>query len=156
MNISWTGPNVETNESNRITAIPAYYNGRIHTSTLQFSYISEDDINTSYNCTVFLTVGNETLQYHKSFTISELTSKLSWSLYNYNVFMYRSYVALDTLHVAMCIICTSYSLSISCKPKAITHGLNKVATKGPEGYKIMDSMHSVLHYNIPYIANHLS
>ena len=77
VNISWTGPNVRTNESNRITVLPAYYNGYIHTSALQFSYISEDDNNTSYNCTAFLSAGNETSSYHISFTISELTSKLS-------------------------------------------------------------------------------
>ena len=77
VNISWTGPNVGTNESNRITVIPANSNGYIHTSALQFSYISEDDINTSYNCIAFLSAGNETSSYHKSFTISELTSKLS-------------------------------------------------------------------------------
>ena len=77
VSISWTGPNVGTNESSRITVVPANSNGDIHTSTLQFSYISEDDNNISYNCIAFLSAGNITLSYHKSFTISELTSKLS-------------------------------------------------------------------------------
>ena len=78
VSISWSGPNgvVVANESSRITVIPTTSNGYNHTSTLQFSYISEDDEDTSYNCTASL-YGGDTTMYHKSFTISELTSELN-------------------------------------------------------------------------------
>ena len=79
VNISWIGPDgVIANDSSRITVIPTTstserYN---HTSTLQFSYISEEDENTSYNCTASLSSGDhEPLS--KSFTMNILTCKLA-------------------------------------------------------------------------------
>ena len=82
VSISWSGPNgvVVANESSRITVIPTTSNGYNHTSTLQFSYISEDDEDTSYNCTTSLSEGNKTLSYYKSFTISNVTGELEQSL----------------------------------------------------------------------------
>ena len=76
VSISWSGPNgvVVANESSRITVIPTTSNGYNHTSTLQFSYISEDDEDTSYNCTASLSGGDELLS--KSFTVSSVTSKM--------------------------------------------------------------------------------
>ena len=75
VNISWNGPNgVMINESSRITVIPTASNGYIHTSILQFSYISEEDENASYNCTASLSGDHESLS--KSFTMTNLTSKL--------------------------------------------------------------------------------
>lgn len=77
VNISWIGPNGDiANESDRITVIPTTSNGYNHTSTMQFLYISEQDENASYNCTASLS-GGDTTMYHKSFTISELTSELN-------------------------------------------------------------------------------
>ena len=78
VNISWIGPNgIITNEnSNRIIVIPTTSNGSIHTSTLQFSYVSEEDENTSCNCTASLSGGHGSLS--KSFTMSNLTSKLNY------------------------------------------------------------------------------
>ena len=74
MNISWIGPNgVIANDSNRITVIPTTSDGYIHTSTLQFSYISEEDENTSYSCTASLFGEHEPLS--KSFIVTNLTSK---------------------------------------------------------------------------------
>ena len=92
LNISWIGPNgVITNESNRITAIPTTSNGYIHTSTstLQFSYISEEDKNVSYNCTASLSGEHKLLS--KSFTMSNFTSKLIINYY-YNIISYYSYI----------------------------------------------------------------
>ena len=81
VSISWNGPNGDiANESGRMTVIPTISDGHIHTSTLQFSYISEEDENTSYNCTVLLSVEHETLS--ESFTIRNLTGKLSSILLN--------------------------------------------------------------------------
>ena len=76
VSISWSGPNgvVVANESSRITVIPTTSNGYNHTSTLQFSYISEDDEDTSYNCTASLSGEDELLS--KSFTVSSVTSKM--------------------------------------------------------------------------------
>ena len=76
VSISWTGPNgVITNEGSRISVIPTNSNGYIHTSTLRFSYISEEDVDISYNCTAMLSRKNETMSYTKSFSMSDLTSK---------------------------------------------------------------------------------
>ena len=74
VNISWIGPDgVIANESSRITVNPTTSDGYIHTSTLQFSYISEEDENTSYNCIASLSGDHESLS--KSFTMTDLTSK---------------------------------------------------------------------------------
>jgi len=76
LNISWTGPNgVVVNESDRITIIPATSSsdGHIHTSALQFLYISKDDENTSYDCTASLFGEQEPL--FKSLTMINITSK---------------------------------------------------------------------------------
>ena len=75
--ISWMrSGDVIANESSRITVIPTTSNGSVYTSTLQFSYISEEDENTSYNCTASLSGGHGSLS--KSFTMSNLTSKLNY------------------------------------------------------------------------------
>ena len=77
VNISWNGPNgVIANESGRIIVIPTTSDGHIHTSTLQFSYISEEDENTSYNCTASLSGEHESLS--ESFTINSLSSELNY------------------------------------------------------------------------------
>ena len=79
VNISWIGPDgVIANDSSRITVIPTTNDGYIHTSTLQFSYISEEDENTSYNCTASLFGDHEPLS--KLFTMTNLTSKCSQKL----------------------------------------------------------------------------
>ena len=41
--ISWTGPNGAIINGSRLTIIPTVSNGTNHISTLQFSYLSEDD-----------------------------------------------------------------------------------------------------------------
>ena len=82
LNISWVGPNSAiANESNRITAIPTTSNSYVHTSTstLRFSYISEEDENISYNCTASLSGEHKLLS--KSFTMSNVTSKLIMNYY---------------------------------------------------------------------------
>ena len=86
VSIIWSGPNgvVVANESSKITVIPTTSNRYNHTSTLQFSYISEDDEDTSYNCTTSLSEGNKTLSYYKSFTISNLTGEFKRSFYSYS------------------------------------------------------------------------
>ena len=79
VSISWIGPNdVIANESTRMTVIPTTSDGHIHTSTLQFSYISEEDENTSYNCTTSLSGEHESL--FKSFTMNNLSSKLNYHI----------------------------------------------------------------------------
>ena len=77
VNISWIGPDgdIANDSSSRITVTPTTTDGYIHTSTLQFSYISEEDENISYNCTASLSPGgHEPLS--KSFNMSNLMSKL--------------------------------------------------------------------------------
>ena len=78
MNIRWIGPDgVIANDNSRITVIPTTSGRYIHTSTLQFSYISAEDENTSYNCTASLSSGDhEPLS--KSFTMNILTCKLAY------------------------------------------------------------------------------
>ena len=79
VSISWNGPNGDiANESSRIAVIPTPSDGHIHTSTLQFSYISEEDENTSYNCTASLPGEHESLS--KSFTMNNLSSKLNYHI----------------------------------------------------------------------------
>ena len=41
--ISWTGPNGAITNDGRLTITPTVSNGTNHISTLQFSYLSEDD-----------------------------------------------------------------------------------------------------------------
>ena len=75
VSISWNRPNgVIANESGRMTVIPTTSDGHIHTSTLQFLYISEEDKDTSYNCTASFYGEYESLT--ESFTIRNLTGKL--------------------------------------------------------------------------------
>ena len=71
VSISWIGPDDVINS--RITVTPTTSDGYIHTSTLQFSYISEEDENTSYSCTPSLSGDHELLS--KSFIMTNLTSK---------------------------------------------------------------------------------
>ena len=79
VSISWIGPNgVIANESSRITVIPTTSDGHIHTSTLQFLYISEEDENASYNCTASLSGEHESLS--KSFTLNNLSGKLNFHI----------------------------------------------------------------------------
>ena len=76
VSISWNGPNGDiANESSRMTVIPTTSDGHIHTSTLKFLYISDEDEDTSYNCTASLFAEFEFLS--KSFTMRNLTGKLS-------------------------------------------------------------------------------
>ena len=84
VNISWsrirsdgTVINDNFDSNSRITVIPTTSNGYIHTRTLRFSSISEEDENTLYNCTVSLSGDHELLS--KSFTITILTCKLDIS-----------------------------------------------------------------------------
>ena len=75
VNISWIGPDgVITNDERITTVIPSISNSYSHTSTLQFSYLSEKDEDTSYNCTSYLLGEYQS----KSFTISNLSSKLGY------------------------------------------------------------------------------
>ena len=79
VSISWNGPYGDiANESGRITVIPTISNGHIHTSALQFSYISEEDEDNLYNCTASLSGEHESLS--ESFTMRNLTGKLSSTL----------------------------------------------------------------------------
>ena len=83
VSIIWNGPDgVIANESSRMTVIPTTSDGHIHTSTLQFSYISDEDKETSYNCTAYLSAEFEFLS--KSFTMRNLTGKLSSILFKYD------------------------------------------------------------------------
>ena len=80
VNISWIGPDgVITNDSSRITVNQTTSDGYIHTSTLKFSYISEEDENTSYNCTAS---PGEHESLFKSFTMTNLTIS---KLYHYHI-----------------------------------------------------------------------
>ena len=80
VSISWNGPYGDiANESSRITVIPTTSDGHIHTSTLQFSYISEEDEYTSYNCTGSLSEEHESLS--ESFIMSNLSSKWKYLFY---------------------------------------------------------------------------
>ena len=80
VSISWNGPYGDiANESGRITVIPTISDGHIHTSTLQFSYISEEDEDTTYNCTGSLSGEHELLS--KSFTMRNLIGELSSTLF---------------------------------------------------------------------------
>ena len=78
VNISWIGPDGvianDSSNSSRITVTPITTDGYIHTSTLQFSYISEEDENASYDCIASLS--SEDHELSKSFTINNLTCKL--------------------------------------------------------------------------------
>ena len=81
VSISWNGANgVIANESSRITVIPTTSDGHIHTSALQFSYISDEDEETSYNCTASLFGEHNSLS--ESFTMRNLTGKLSLLSYS--------------------------------------------------------------------------
>ena len=51
VNITWTGPNGAITNDNRLTITPTVSNGTKHISTLQFSYLSEDDEGL-YECNV--------------------------------------------------------------------------------------------------------
>ena len=80
VSISWNGPNGDiANESSRITVIPTTSDGHIYTSALQFSFISDEDEDTSYNCTASLLGKHESLL-SAPFTIRNLTGKLSSTL----------------------------------------------------------------------------
>ena len=74
VNITWIGPNgVITNDNtSRITVLPTISDGHNHTSTLQFSYLSDSDENTTYSCDAYLPGDHK----YTSFTIRDLTSKL--------------------------------------------------------------------------------
>ena len=79
VSISWNEPNDDiANESDRITVIPTTSDGHIHTSTLQFSYISEEDENTLYNCTASVSGEHESLS--KSFTMNNLSGELNYHI----------------------------------------------------------------------------
>ena len=76
VNISWVGPKgvITANENSRITVISTTSDGHIHTSTLQFSYISEEDENTLYSCTGSVNGNNKSIPYK----IGSLFRKLNY------------------------------------------------------------------------------
>ena len=51
--VSWTGPNGTITNDNRLTITPTISNGTSHTSTLQFSYLSENDEG-EYSCNLVI------------------------------------------------------------------------------------------------------
>ena len=73
--ISWTGPNGTITNDNRLNITPTVSNGTNHLSTLQFSYLSEDDEGL-YECNTAV------LDYNKNKTASveltNFTSELIW------------------------------------------------------------------------------
>jgi len=74
VSISWVGPKgvITMNKDSRITVISTISNDHIHTSTLQFLYINEEDENTSYNCTASINGNNKSISYE----IGSLSCKL--------------------------------------------------------------------------------
>ena len=78
--ISWTGPNGTITNDDRLTFTPAVSNGTNHISTLQFSYLSEDDEGL-YECstTVLGYEENKTA----SIELTNLTSELELIVCNY-------------------------------------------------------------------------
>ena len=79
VSISWTGPNgsITVSEDSRISVLSSNAvssNGYIHTRTLQFSHIGEEDKNTAYNC--YASISGESKLLSKSFKLTNLTSKL--------------------------------------------------------------------------------
>ena len=78
VSISWTGPNgnITVSEDSRISVLPSNFssNGYIHTSTLQFSHIKEEDENTLYNCSASISGKSEALL--QSFNLTNLTSNV--------------------------------------------------------------------------------
>ena len=71
-----------TNNSSRISVIPITSDEYNHTSVLQFSYISEEDENSSYNC--IASISGEPDLISDLLNITNLTSKLI-SCYSYHV-----------------------------------------------------------------------
>ena len=71
VNITWTGPNGTTiTNDRRLTITPTVSNGTNHISTLQFSYLSENDEGL-YECNGAVLDLNET----ESFSLSNFISK---------------------------------------------------------------------------------
>ena len=69
--MSWTGPNGVITNDGRLNITPTVSNGTNHTSTLQFSYLSEDDKGL-YECSTIV------LDYEENKTASvELTNLTS-------------------------------------------------------------------------------
>ena len=78
MSITWNGPNGTIANDDRITTTFESVNN-VHTSTLQFSNINEEDDGTSYDCTASLS--NYELE-SKSINITTLDCKLISSCTN--------------------------------------------------------------------------
>ena len=74
--VNWTGPNATITNNSRLTITPTTSDGTSHTSTLQFSYLSEDDEG-EYNCS--LVVFGINLK-SESFVLGDVYSKLT--IYN--------------------------------------------------------------------------
>ena len=75
VSISWTRPNgTSITDDNRLTITPTVFNGTNHISTLQFSYLSEDDAGL-YECVVEIDIlgANES----KSYKLENITSKFN-------------------------------------------------------------------------------
>ena len=51
--VSWTGPNGTITNGNRLTITPTISNGTSHTSTLQFSNLTENDEG-EYSCNLMI------------------------------------------------------------------------------------------------------
>jgi len=71
--ISWTGPNGAITNDGRLTITPTVSNGTNHTSTLLFSYLSEDDEGL-YECSTTV-LGHEENK-TASIELTNLTSEL--------------------------------------------------------------------------------
>ena len=70
VNITWNGPTGPITNNSRLTITPTVSNGTNHISTLQFSYLSEDDEGL-YECNGAVLDLNET----ESFSLSSFISK---------------------------------------------------------------------------------
>ena len=74
VNITWIGPNNDTIvPDKRISITTTNSTGHNHTSTLQFSYLSEDDEGMLFTCHVTILSNTDS----KSFEIEEISSKLA-------------------------------------------------------------------------------
>ena len=74
--VSWTGPNGTITNNSRLTIASTISNGTSYTSTLQFSYLSEDDEG-EYNCSLVV-FGTELKS--ESIVLGDIYSKLT--IYN--------------------------------------------------------------------------
>ena len=74
LSINWTGLDNITKNNSRISVIPTTSDDYHHTSVLRFTYISEEDKNSSYTC--IASIPGEPSLLSDPFNITNLTSKL--------------------------------------------------------------------------------